>query len=428
MTIFIIILLSSTYLVSAEESETQKIIINAGLTIIVPDDYLTIQEAIDNAGSDDCIYVKNGTYTVAITITQDNLTIQGEDKNNTIIQGDGSANIINIQGDFININGFTIEQSHGFSGIFIANSSNNEIIGNILKYCNGDGIGLYSAHNNTIQNNIISNCDEIGIDLDYSNNNSIKGNILMNSTWIGMALLNSNENNIDNNIIEDSRNYGIDMVSSDKNILSKNTIQRSLLNGLMIWKCNNNSFLSNKIQYNFEDGMWIYYSDNNTIQSNFFIENRWNGIDIVYSDCNLIKENIFYQCPDNAIGSYYSAQNRILNNTFLENGIGIYLYDSVSNEVCYNNFIESCSSYGHAIFYNSLETVWYENYWDDWIGVRIKIIGKSRILRKIPKCIRGEIKRNRNLKPVRWYNFDWSPACEPYEYDFSIYPEVLNNE
>jgi len=252
-----------------------------------------------------------------------------------------------------------------------------------------------------------------------------------------MALFKSNHNNFTNNSIENSRNYGIDMVSSNRNILDSNTIEKSRLNGLMAWHCNNNTFSNNIIRFNYEDGMWIYYSDNNTIQSNYFIMNRWNAIDIVYSYYNILKENIFYAHPDNAIGSYYSGDNKICNNTFLQNGIGIYIYLSGFNEICFNNFMESYSAYGHAIFYSSVYNNWHDNYWDDWIGVRRGIIGRSRILGKIPKVIPGEMERN-YLKPIRWYNFDWKCSREPYDYIFDydgnfdyyfgINSEVLNNE
>jgi len=59
MTIFTIVLLSFTYTVSADEIDIQNITLCPCDTITVPDDYQTIQEAIDNAESGDCIYVKN---------------------------------------------------------------------------------------------------------------------------------------------------------------------------------------------------------------------------------------------------------------------------------------------------------------------------------------------------------------------------------
>ncbi len=425
----LILLVNLIYPVTSDEVENQNIVISSGVTIIVPDDYPTIQDAIDNASLDDCIFVKIGTYRETITIVINNLTLQGEDKNHTVIEGTGYSDIISIINvNFTKITGFTISGSVGWSGITLTNSSLNEIGNNIIRNCSEDGIDLYQSHRNTIQKNNITNCSEIGIDIDFSECNVIKNNEISNTNWIGMAISDSNGNKIQNNIISTSRNYGIDMVSSNNNILSENVIEHSLLNGLMIWECNENSFLNNTIQYNEEDGLWIYYSNNNTIRFNFFNRNKWNGIDIVHSQYNQIKENIIYDGIDNGIGSYYSSYNQIMNNTFLSNGIGIYLYVSTFNSICFNNFIDSGLAYGHAVFasstiHNSIQNIWHKNYWDDWIGLRFKFGIKSRLLSKFPKCIRGEVGIFAIAPPgyrsIKWYNFDWNPVSQPYEYDDS---------
>ena len=55
--------------------------------ITIPDDYSKIQEGVDNANSGEIIFVRSGIYKENIVIDIENLTIIGEDKTNTIIDG-----------------------------------------------------------------------------------------------------------------------------------------------------------------------------------------------------------------------------------------------------------------------------------------------------------------------------------------------------
>ena len=56
-------------------------------TITVPDDYATIQEAVDAAVPGDLILVKPGTYQEAVQVETDELTIRGLDRNTVILDG-----------------------------------------------------------------------------------------------------------------------------------------------------------------------------------------------------------------------------------------------------------------------------------------------------------------------------------------------------
>ena len=47
-------------------------------TICVPDDYSTIQEAINAASSGDTVVVRDGTYTENVIVDKDHLTVRSE--------------------------------------------------------------------------------------------------------------------------------------------------------------------------------------------------------------------------------------------------------------------------------------------------------------------------------------------------------------
>ncbi len=62
-------------------------------TITVPDDYPTIQQAVNAAAPNDTVFVRSGMYYEHVTIDK-SLTLQGENRDTTIIDGSGSGNVI----------------------------------------------------------------------------------------------------------------------------------------------------------------------------------------------------------------------------------------------------------------------------------------------------------------------------------------------
>lgn len=136
-------------------------------TIIVPDDYPTIQEAIDHANEGDTIYVRAGVYyehnfpekETAIIINK-TVSLVGEDKSCTVIDGKYSVVfIIYIMADNVTVSGFTIQNSGWImcdvgGGVFISHSNRNRIVNNIIRNTQY-GINLYSyTSNNYITDNI----------------------------------------------------------------------------------------------------------------------------------------------------------------------------------------------------------------------------------------------------------------------------------
>ena len=72
-----------------------------------PGEGMPIQDAIDDAEAGDTIYVHAGTY-VENLVVRKSLTLVGENRSTTVIDGDGSADIIRVCADGCTISGFTI--------------------------------------------------------------------------------------------------------------------------------------------------------------------------------------------------------------------------------------------------------------------------------------------------------------------------------
>ncbi len=85
-------------------------------TIVVPDDYATIQEAINSATGGDTVYVRKGVYHENLGINKPIFLI-GEESSTTI-DGNTSQSYrvpININTSNVTVSGFTL--SYGYAGI-----------------------------------------------------------------------------------------------------------------------------------------------------------------------------------------------------------------------------------------------------------------------------------------------------------------------
>lgn len=170
--------------------------------------YSSIQDAIDaaNASGGDLIYVHSGTYEEDIEINIP-ITLQGQDKSNTIINGK-SGNVIEISNtESVVISGFTIQSpvGEGTKCIMITNSNNCNIQNNNIK--NGyDGVYLLSSNDNTFNDNTISGNSQDGISLYASNDNTIKENIITDNNVYGSKIYNSDNNLIYLNDFSDNTN------------------------------------------------------------------------------------------------------------------------------------------------------------------------------------------------------------------------------
>ena len=227
-------------------------------------DYISIQEAIDSASDYDTIFVSNGTYFENILITKP-LELIGEDKNSTIINGNGSGIVINISADYVNISGFAIKNGGSLSNAVKVDSgielrSNYNTISDCYISSNKNyGLYLYAnpnTTNNTIKYNIFSN-NKYGIFSYYAKTNNISSNTFTNNTDYGIYLgSRSNDNLISDNNFKEN-NYAIRIKTSEKNTIINNLI------------------MNNKYGVYFCCG-----AENNIAYNNIFINNtNWNADD-----------------------------------------------------------------------------------------------------------------------------------------------------
>jgi parallel beta-helix repeat protein len=291
-------------------------------TIVVPDNYGSIQEAIDNADDGDTIFVESGTYVEILTIEK-SVSLVGEDSASTVIDGNKTYayHVIEVTASNVQITGFTIQNSGGVkyserAGIYVESSSGNNISGNIITDNYGNGIYLTESSNNNIvsRNNITANFfSGIGM-TKLSNNNTIEGNTLTGNSC-GISVSYSRNQRIHDNVAKNSGNHGIQLDYSSDNLIVGNIVADSHIFGLQVYCSSGNRICENVLSNNVK-GIRLSSSDNNTVSQNNMTDNE-QGIAISASSNNLIFENIV---SGNDIGVLLSSINP-LNNTVWNNDL-----------------------------------------------------------------------------------------------------------
>jgi parallel beta-helix repeat protein len=117
--------------------------------LIVPDQYLTIQDAVNNASSFDTIRVRSGLYTENVIIDKP-LTLEGENSFSTIVDGNVTGIGIQVIACNVSISNFTIQNCA--YGLLMLDSSEDIVADNIFT-SNLYGLFLQQSGNNTFRNN-----------------------------------------------------------------------------------------------------------------------------------------------------------------------------------------------------------------------------------------------------------------------------------
>jgi len=317
-------------------------------TIGVPDDYLTIQQAIDAASPGDMIIVSEGFYSegqievyksltiiadgevivdgewvnapweageAVFLVTSDNVTIRGFMVTNSWnvgillydVENDRLVNNCRIEQNKIQYHWFGIFVI-GFENVVRENSfSHNMMFDVLLGGWGADPSGFnlvventissmgIIVHGNSYHNTIKENSilKHAGITLhDGTHSNTILRNVVT-VVGTGIQIAGSNNNSIKRNVITSKNGVGIHLhTASEGNAIISNTISGCNQAGIRLGEVSLNVVEKNMIREN-QDGIYLESSDYNTIKKNIVMKNTRYGIAVAAeSSYNIINRNI----------------------------------------------------------------------------------------------------------------------------------------
>lgn len=394
---------------------SKYVIVRYSRIIMVPNDFPTIQKAINEASIGYTIQVASGTYHEHVVVDKP-LEVIGENVTTTVIDGDGIGVVVAAIEDNVSVSGLTVRNSGTdlFDAGICLYSSNNNVRNTITENNGANGILLEGSSNNTIIGNVGSNNSQDGIWSYYSGKNALRNNRMNNNTCNfeveGIDVSDyiqdiDTSNTIDGRPIYYRVNQHDETIPADAGYVAAVNCTRidvknlNLTNNFqgLLFAYTNNSAVTNIYVSHTGVGIDLEESNGNTINGNVAVDNIVGIWLNSHCNANIINDNeasegmagiaLSESCNNNTIRDNivsentfilgwgidleFSSENNITRNTIRSNGVGISIAGDPcnNNSLYHNNFINN----GHSVSLSGSQVnIWDDgypsggNYWSDY--------------------------------------------------------------
>ena len=283
---------------------------------------------------------------------------------------------------------------------------------------------LWDSNFNVISENEIYNVgNEVGIGAAASDNCVITDNIVM-MTIKDKAKSKTKDKRLSftaesSDVIAEVYFFRIGITlgfGSNANVISNNYISKlsiAIAIGSVL-KSDDGALIINNTMIDNEQGIAMGYTNNNNIIDNYIYNSTYSAIALDWlSDYNNFIGNELKK-GYGGIGLRTCNNNVIYKNNISEfDYLGLFLWFSANNQIKENNFFNNKKN---AKFNNAFDNKWDSNYWDNWLGLKIKLYNNK------PKFIQGGINPFDNKTPyiyyripLIWFNLDRNPSNEMIE-------------
>ncbi|MCD6409809.1 MAG: right-handed parallel beta-helix repeat-containing protein [Candidatus Verstraetearchaeota archaeon] len=281
----------------------QITVADAHQVITVPDDFPTIQKAINNASNGDTVLVKPGNYTESIVVNKSIILTSLMGAEHTFIYTVSRFYpAIYISASNAVVSGFTLKSSttwyaSALKAEDVVNVSISDIKG-VYVQC---GIEFHNASFCKVSSSTFTHTVGYAIGLDDSRNNTFTSCSVEGANY-GVYLGNSH-NNTFRNLHAASCTYNVYVLCSDDNIFESSTICNAGYHGFL-----------------------VEFSDHLTIFNCTIADCARNGVDASSSEHLELINNTFYNC---GVLLYYTYYNTIENNTV--NNLPLLYFEKAQN-------------------------------------------------------------------------------------------------
>jgi nitrous oxidase accessory protein len=306
-------------------------------TLTVPDDYATIQAAINAANKGDIVFVRSGTYIENVVVNR-TISLVGEAAETTIIDGNGTRPVVIIETDDVTITSFTLQNAPYDVDALSVRSSGNHISHNIVTN-SGFGIAIDRAgERNTIVNNqVISNWAS-GIHV-MGYNNTVYRNHVTQSHYTGITLLGGGNHSVTENVIADTAEKGLCISDSLNNTICQNTVAG---NGVGVYLLSNyppspNASGNHFCHNNFVNNTWqvtVWYARPSS-WDNGFEGNYWSDYDGTDVNGDGIGDTPYVINEHNQ--DHYPLMNQYWNPGDIDHDLDVDIYDVVKCAIAYGS-------------------------------------------------------------------------------------------
>ena len=372
-------------------------------TLQVPQEYPTIQAAVNAAGAGDIIEVGSGTYPENVIVNK-TVTIKGDSATTTIVDGGGKDMVFNVQEDNVELSDLTIRNGGSYSGVTIYDPYNGLTIRNTRVIDNAVGVvisGSYDSYinDNTIEDSVFINNQMYSINVRFTSNTIIGDNQVSESAY-GVTISDSLSSQVVNNTVSDT-SYGIYVPYSNNANVSANTLISNSWNIYLTYS--NSGIIGHNNVSGGAVGIQVMHSEGNSVLNNNVADTSY-GIYLGHCGANTVSSNTA-SLNDWGIELYNSSGSTITENLIRENAWGAWVTeDSDGNSIYHNNFIDNakgafqdpstCSN-----SWNTPTAPYRGNYWSNYKGTDTDGDGTGDTY-------------------VPWEGVDWHPLIEPFgDYD-----------
>jgi parallel beta-helix repeat protein len=362
-------------------------------TIYVPDNYPTIQAAVNAADPGDTIIVRDGTYAENVDVDKGYLTIESENgAETTVVEAlDPHDHVFRVTADYVNIRGLTVRNANAAGWTWVTS-----------------GICLSSVSHCTLSGNILTN-NIAGIILENSRSNTLTGNEFSGNWYWAVRLASSDANTVSGNAFSNTGYYGLELAGTGNTVIGNTFTNSGLLVGARRNTVQDNTVNGRPLVY-LEGVSGVTVSGDNVGQvvlvdcdhitvyglslgSTVAGIQLFNTASSTVSNCNFawssfavhLSQSTGNVLTRNTLSSYFgiflanASQNTITENDVTDSAYGIYSWQSTNNTIYLNNFRSMygnvaeenlCSSpkkltykYGRRSYRNYLG-----NYWSKYSG------------------------------------------------------------